>query len=88
MFTAVAIAKLVEWKQLSFESTLGSVSTEYPSADAREHVTVHHLLTMSSGIPDLFRVPAFWANIKTVRTPTDLWKYFATAPLQFRPGSQ
>ena len=51
-------------------------------------MTVHHLLTMSSGIPDLFRVPAFWAEIGTIKTLPDFWKYFATAPLQFGPGTQ
>ena len=50
MFTAVTIAKLVEGKQLSFDSTLGSILPEYP-AEARDQVTVRHLLTMSSGIP-------------------------------------
>ena len=27
------------------------------------HVTVHHLLTMSSGIPDVWRLPAFWTTL-------------------------
>jgi CubicO group peptidase (beta-lactamase class C family) len=54
MFTAVTIAKLVERNQLSFDSTLGSILPEYP-AEARDQATVRHLLTMSSGIPDLFR---------------------------------
>jgi CubicO group peptidase (beta-lactamase class C family) len=88
MFTAIAIAKLVERKQLSFESTLGSLLPEYPSAEAREQVTVHHLLTMSSGILDLFRVPEFWANVGSAKSSTELWKYFAASPLQFRPGTQ
>jgi CubicO group peptidase (beta-lactamase class C family) len=88
MFTAVTIAKLVERKQLSFDSTLGSLLPAYPSAEARDQVTVHHLLTMSSGIPDLFRVPEFWAGIAVIKTPPDFWKYFAATPLQFRPGTQ
>ena len=88
MFTAVTIAKLVERKQLSFDSTLGSLLPEYPSAEARDQVTVRHLLTMSSGIPDLFRVPEFWAEVATIKRQTDLWKFFATSPLQFRPGTQ
>ena len=46
MFTAVTIAKLVERKQLSFDSTLGSLLPEYPSAEARDQVTVRRLLTM------------------------------------------
>jgi D-alanyl-D-alanine carboxypeptidase len=45
-------------------------------------------LTMSSGIPDLFRAPDFWANISTIKSTTDFWKYFARSPLQFHPGTQ
>jgi CubicO group peptidase (beta-lactamase class C family) len=71
MFTAVTIAKLVQRKQLSFDSTLGSLLPDYPSAEAREQVTVRHLLTMSSGIPDLFRVPEFWAGIAGINTSRD-----------------
>jgi len=88
MFTAVQIARLVERNRLSFDSTLASLLPEYPSADAREHVTVHHLLTMSSGIVDLFKIPEFWANAGAIKSSTDFWKYFAEAPLQFRPGSE
>jgi CubicO group peptidase (beta-lactamase class C family) len=88
VFTAVMIAKLVEQKQLSFDTTLGALAPDYPLADARDHVTVGHLLTMSSGIQDLFRVPAFWSEIPTIKSPTDFWKYFASTPLQFRPGTQ
>jgi CubicO group peptidase (beta-lactamase class C family) len=88
MFTAVAIAKLVERELLSFDSTLGSLLPAYPSVDGREQVTVHHLLTMSSGIPDLFRVPEFWAGIDSIKASSDFWKYFGTSPLQFRPGTQ
>jgi len=88
VFTAVTIAKLIEQKQLSFDTTLGALVPDYPLADARDHVTVGHLLTMSSGIQDLFRVPAFWSEIPTIKSPTDFWKYFASTPLQFQPGTQ
>jgi CubicO group peptidase (beta-lactamase class C family) len=88
MFTAVTIARLVERKQVSFESSLSSLLPEYPSADARERVTVRHLLTMSSGIPDLFRVSRFWAEIGTISSSRDMWKYFAGSSLQFAPGTR
>ena len=88
MFTAVTIAKLVEQNQLSFDATLGSLLPAYPATEARAQVTVHHLLTMSSGIPDLFRVPEFWAGLGTIKTLPDFWRYFAASPLQFLPGTQ
>ena len=55
---------------------------------ARDQVTVRHLLTMSSDIADLFRVPEFWAEVATTRSAMDLWRFFATRPLLFRPGTQ
>jgi CubicO group peptidase (beta-lactamase class C family) len=88
MFTAAVIAKLVERKQFSFDSTLGSLLPDYPSAEARDQVTVRHLLSMSSGIPDLFRVPEFWAEVGAAKSPRDLYRFFATSPLQFRPGTR
>ena len=69
VFTAVVIAKLIEQKQLSFDTTLGALVPDYPLADARDHVSVGDLLTKSSGIQDLFRVPAFWSEIPTIKSP-------------------
>ena len=46
VFTAVTIAKPIEQKQLSFDTTLGALVPDYPLADARDHVTVGHLLTI------------------------------------------
>jgi CubicO group peptidase (beta-lactamase class C family) len=88
MFTAVTIARLVERRQVSFESRLSSILPEYPNPDVRERVTVRHLLTMSSGIPDLFSASRFWAEIGTIKSSRDMWKYFTDAPLQFAPGTQ
>jgi CubicO group peptidase (beta-lactamase class C family) len=42
MFTAISIAKLVDRRQLSFDSTLGSLLPEYPSAEARESALLGH----------------------------------------------
>jgi CubicO group peptidase (beta-lactamase class C family) len=79
VFTAVTIAKLIEQKQLSFDTTLGALVPDYPLADARDHVTVGHLLTMSSGVQDLFRVPAFWSEIPTIGFETRLVNGVRTA---------
>ncbi|MFJ7828075.1 serine hydrolase domain-containing protein [Psychrobacillus sp. NPDC096623] len=53
LFTAVAIAQLVEAKKLSFDSLLRDVlDISFPHF--HEGVTIHHLLTHTSGIPDYF----------------------------------
>ena len=53
LFTAVAIAQLVEAEKLSFDSLLQDVlDVSFPYFN--EEITVHHLLTHTSGIPDYF----------------------------------
>jgi len=53
LFTAVAIAQLVEAEKLSFDSLLQDVlGVSFPYF--HEEITVHHLLTHTSGIPDYF----------------------------------
>ncbi|KPB05899.1 serine hydrolase domain-containing protein [Bacillus sp. CHD6a] len=53
LFTAIGICQLVESGALSFQTTLSSLLNEY-FPHFHEEVTVHHLLTHSSGIPDYF----------------------------------
>lgn len=88
IFTMVAICQLAERGKLSFDDKLGKWLPTYPNADAREKVTIKHLLTMSSGIGDFFG-ERFEATPKDrIRTIDDYMKLFADQPLQFEPGSQ
>jgi CubicO group peptidase (beta-lactamase class C family) len=53
LFTAIAICQLVEQGKISFDSKLTDcLDIEFKHFD--EEVTVHHLLTHTSGIPDYF----------------------------------
>ncbi len=53
VFTAVAICQLVDSGRLSFDSRLKDcVDFDFPNFD--QEITVHHLLTHTSGIPDYF----------------------------------
>ncbi|MHC0035374.1 serine hydrolase domain-containing protein [Pseudoneobacillus sp. C159] len=53
LFTAIAICQLVEQGKLSFETRLSDcLNDEFKHFD--ESVTIHHLLTHTSGIPDYF----------------------------------
>ena len=88
MFTAVAVAQLAEQGKLSLDASIGSLLPDYPAGQSGSEVTVHHLLTMSSGIPDLFRSPRYWAARAGIRTLSDYWPFFATAALEFPPGTQ
>ena len=88
MFTAVVVGQLVEHKKISLDATVGSLLPAYPGGPSSSQVRVRHLLSMSSGIPDLFRSPQFFAEIDKIRKPSDFWRFFATSPLEFPPGSK
>jgi CubicO group peptidase (beta-lactamase class C family) len=53
LFTAIAICQLVEEGKLSFDTTLQEfLDLEFPNFN--EQITIHHLLTHTSGVPDYF----------------------------------
>jgi CubicO group peptidase (beta-lactamase class C family) len=53
LFTAIAICQLVQEGKVSFDSKLiDCLNIDFQHFD--DHVTVHHLLTHTSGIPDYF----------------------------------
>ncbi|GAF66362.1 putative penicillin-binding protein [Bacillus sp. TS-2] len=53
LFTAIAICQLVQENKLSFTSSLKDcLNVSFPNFP--ENITVHHLLTHTSGIPDYF----------------------------------
>ncbi len=88
IFTKIAIAQLIQKGKLSFETKLGEILPDYPNKDAREKVTVRHLLNMTSGIGDFFneRFDALPKN--RLRSNNDYLPLFADMPLLFEPGTQ
>ena len=88
MFTAVLVAQLIEQNKVRLEDTIGALLPDFPAGPAKAQVTVHQLLTMSSGIPDVFRLPPFWTALAGARQLSDFWPVFATAPLEFAPGTK
>ncbi len=88
MFTAVAIAQLVEQGKLSFNDTVGKILPDYPNPAVREKVTLHHLLTHSSGLGSYFASKKYedtWTKLFTV---DDFLKTFAEEPPAFEPGQR
>jgi CubicO group peptidase (beta-lactamase class C family) len=85
MFTAVAVAQLVEQGKLSFNDTIGEYVSGLPPEIA-DTVTIHHLLTHTSGMGD-----AALRRDPTTQTPDTLAGMLARIvrePLQFKPGSR
>lgn len=89
MFTGVAIAQLVEKELLSFDDPVGKVLPDYPNETVREQVTIHQLLTHTSGLGSFidteFREQLLTArsNLKTISSIVNLFK---DRPLPYKNG--
>jgi CubicO group peptidase (beta-lactamase class C family) len=86
MFTSVAIAQLVQAGKLSYTDTLASVLPDYPNKETARKITIHQLLTHTSGLGDFFR-PEFFQNRDKYKSLTSYLSLFANDPLLFEPGS-
>lgn len=87
MFTAVAVAQLAESGKLSFTDTVGKHLQDYPNKTVAEKVTIHHLLTHTSGIGD-YQNAAYLSNLDKMRTVAELLPLFVNDPLAFEPGAK
>jgi CubicO group peptidase (beta-lactamase class C family) len=91
IFTATAILQLAEQAKLSIDDP---VSKYYASAPAAwQKITIKHLLTHQSGIPDyaddlIMSAATAKTEARIDRTPEELIQLFRGKALQFEPGSQ
>lgn len=82
MFTAVAVGQLVEQGKLTFDDTAEHWLPDRAIAGA-ERITLHHLLTHTSGLGDLFG-PRFFSGSKDLFcTVSDYFALFETSGLAF-----
>jgi CubicO group peptidase (beta-lactamase class C family) len=90
LFTSIAIAQLVERGDLAYSDTVGAHLDGY-AADVAGKVTVHHLLTHSSGLGDHMQLPGFWDEAAGWASVDEAWegtmRYVRKATLAFAPGA-
>ncbi|WP_175482351.1 serine hydrolase domain-containing protein [Thermoflavimicrobium dichotomicum] len=85
-FTAMAILQLQEQGLLSVLEPISHYLPDFPKGD---QITIHHLLTHTSGIPDFVKFPDYWTRI--MRLPSTLDQtidLFKNLPLEFTPGER
>ncbi|HZT43668.1 MAG TPA: serine hydrolase domain-containing protein [Chthonomonadaceae bacterium] len=88
MFTAVAIAQLAQQGKLRFEDPIGKYLPDLPNADMAHKVTIHHLLTHTSGVGDYFNDRFDEASRARFREVKDYLPLFVDSPLAFEPGAR
>jgi CubicO group peptidase (beta-lactamase class C family) len=86
-FTRIAVEGLITQGILAPSDKLGKYLPDYPNADARQKVTIQHLLDMRSGIPDFFGEEFMNTPRDHIRALRDYLPFFAAKPLLFEPGT-
>ncbi|WP_235299183.1 serine hydrolase [Portibacter marinus] len=87
-FTAMLILQLVEEGKLDLHKPIEKYIPNY-TGKHKNKVTLHHLLTHTSGIPSYTSFPGFFQNdSRNPYTPEEFTMYFADSTLNFEPGSR
>ncbi|UCF20968.1 MAG: beta-lactamase family protein, partial [Gemmatimonadota bacterium] len=87
-FTAVIVLQLVEEGVLSLDGKIVDYLPDYPRP-AGEQITIHHLLTHSSGIPNYTSLPDFFPEMsRDPYEPLEFLAVFSGLELEFEPGAK
>ncbi|MFK7756963.1 MAG: serine hydrolase [Flavobacteriales bacterium] len=87
-FTGMLILQLVAEGKIDVQKPVSTYLPEYPKPQA-DDITVHHLLTHTSGIPNYTSFPNFFENVSMkFFEPKEFINEFADMDLEFIPGDQ
>jgi CubicO group peptidase (beta-lactamase class C family) len=86
-FTAAGILQLAESGRLRLDGTIGDYLADYPPKHAGR-ITIEHLLTHTSGIPDYANREFMDSATAPTSTPARLLSHFRERELEFEPGSR
>ena len=85
-FTAMAIMILQERGKLNVQDKVKKYLPDAPKA--WDEITIHHLLTHTSGIPNYTAFPEFLKTLPVRVTLKELIAKFKDKPLDFKPGEK
>lgn len=87
-FTATLILQLVEQGKIKLDGKLIDYLPDYRK-DTGAKVTIHNLLSHTSGIPSYTSLPGFFANVsRNPFTVDDFIKKYTSGDLEFEPGTK
>ena len=86
-FTAVLILQLVQDGKLNLNGKITDYLTNYRK-EIGSQVSIHHLLTHSSGIPNYTDNESFFPNSVKPYGVTDFVRIYCSGDLEFKPGAQ
>lgn len=87
-FTAMLTLQLVEQGKLTLDGKVSDYLPDYRQ-DVGQKVTIHHLLTHTSGIPSYTGLPGFREDVsRNQYKVADFVKKYASRDLEFEPGAK
>ncbi len=87
-FTSMLVLQLVEQGRLKLDGKVTDYLPDYRK-DTGEKVTIHHLLTHTSGVPNYTAQPRFFEDVsRNPFTVEDFIRKYASGDLEFEPGSK
>ncbi|NTD96844.1 beta-lactamase family protein [Agrobacterium tumefaciens] len=84
-FTAIAILMLVEQGKIDLQKPILTYIPDYPMGDK---ITVHHLLTHTSGIKDFTKMKSLNQIAQQNLSPKQMVDFFKNEPVDFNPGEK
>ncbi len=85
-FTAVSVLLLMEQGKLGLQDDITMYIPGYPTQG--EKITIHHLLTHTSGIKNFTAMKTLREIERNGLTPLELIDFFKAEPMDFAPGAQ
>ena len=84
-FTAIAVLMLEEQGKLKVSDPISKYIPSYPNGN---NITIHHLLTHTSGIKDFTKMKALQDIAQKEMTPEQMVDFFKNEPIDFAPGEK
>jgi CubicO group peptidase (beta-lactamase class C family) len=86
-FTSAAVLQLIEQGKVSLDDPIQKYVVYFPEKEYP--VTIHHLLSQTSGIPEFFDIDEEEMYLLSQEhTPEQLISYYKNKPLEFEPGTK
>lgn len=82
-FTSMAIMQLYEKRKLKLDDKISKYFPDFPRGD---EITIHHLLTHTSGITNYTNLPEYWSVDPENVDVNAVINLFKDKPLEFNPG--
>ena len=87
-FTSMLVMQLVEEGKIKLDGKLTDYLPDYRK-DTGDKITIHHLLSNTSGVPNFTNFPDFFKNVSRNSYPVDEFlTKFCSKDLEFEPGSK